>query len=160
MDWSYYCSCYGKGECDGEGGIFKNVADKYAFRGDASGKRVAAKVQDPEEFVDWCRHGHGAGGCLATPKRDLVAKLRSGLGGIFRRFFHIVPVKAQWLSTVASQLWRLSPSLAGFTPSSTSIILLWLQAGCRTARVPPEHLGRPQRRSGTEDGAYAERTLS
>eukprot|EP00965_Chrysotila_dentata_P091148 3009529-Pleurochrysis_carterae.AAC.1 len=54
---------------------------------------ATAKIQGPEEFVDWCRHGHGGGECLATPKRDLVTKLRSGTGKNFRRFFHIVPVK-------------------------------------------------------------------
>eukprot|EP00965_Chrysotila_dentata_P095558 3158348-Pleurochrysis_carterae.AAC.1 len=88
MDWSYYCSCHGKGECDGEGGTVKNAADKYEFGGDASGKRVSAKIQGPEEFVHWSRHGHGGGECLATPKRDVVTKLRSGTEEIFCLFAH------------------------------------------------------------------------
>eukprot|EP00965_Chrysotila_dentata_P030544 1017002-Pleurochrysis_carterae.AAC.1 len=37
----------------------------------------------------------------------------------------LFPSRAQWLSTLASQLWRLSPSLAGFIPSTTLVIPLW-----------------------------------
>eukprot|EP00965_Chrysotila_dentata_P115676 3822699-Pleurochrysis_carterae.AAC.1 len=112
MDWSYYCSCHGKGGCDGEGGTVKNAADKFEFGGDASGKRVTAKIQGLEEFVDWCRHGHGSGECLAFPKRDLVTKLHSGTGGIFRRFFHIVPVKGPMAVN------RRIPAMATLTQSN------------------------------------------
>eukprot|EP00965_Chrysotila_dentata_P263410 6214826-Pleurochrysis_carterae.AAC.5 len=66
--------------------------------------------------VHWLQHRHGGGECLATTKRDDLV------------------TRAQWLPTVASQLWILSTSpAAGFTPPSTLAIPSWFMCVCDLA---------------------------
>lgn len=97
-DWSFFCSCHGKCDCDGEGGSIKNAADNYENHGAQAGIRVEHKLPDATSFVEWANNGapvgspHGAHAGLSKPPGSLAAKLKHGkLNSIYRRVFYHVP---------------------------------------------------------------------
>ena len=98
MDWSFFCSCHGKCDCDGEGGSIKNAADNYERQGDLEGVRVEGKLPDAQRFVDWANNGspagspHGQHAGLANMQHLLPSKIKQGKqNAIYRRVFHMIP---------------------------------------------------------------------
>ena len=98
LDWSFFCSCHGKCDCDGEGGSIKNAIDNYENHGAQNGLHVVHKLPDAVSVVQWGNHGspadspHGAHAGLARPPGKLTAKLKRGKSNsIYRRIFHLVP---------------------------------------------------------------------
>jgi hypothetical protein len=78
--WSFFESCHGKCDCDPEGGTLKNCARGYEMR---SREHVMPTTED---FFNWAKSSSG----LHTPQKSFEEK--NGRG-IFRRFFHFIPVK-------------------------------------------------------------------
>lgn len=96
-DWSFFCSCHGKCDCDPEGGSIKTAAANYENHGAVDGMRVQAKLPDAASFVKWANDGspanspHGYHAGLAQPAKALEEKLRLGkANAIYRRKFFIV----------------------------------------------------------------------
>ena len=80
IHWSFFESCHGKCDCDPEGGTLKNAARNQEMR---SQEHV---MKDTEAFYLWASTSSG----LQTPLKSFEHK--NGRG-IFRRFFHYIPVK-------------------------------------------------------------------
>ena len=78
--WSFFESCHGKCDCDPEGGTLKNAARNQELRS------VEHTMPTTEAFFEWAKSSSG----LHTPQKSFEEK--NGRG-IFRRFFHFIPVK-------------------------------------------------------------------
>ena len=97
-DWSFFCSCHGKCDCDPEGGAIKTAAGNFEKKGDLGGMRVQAKLPDSAALTKWCIEGspadspHGAHLGLAQPGKSLSSRLLLGKrDAIYRRHFFHVP---------------------------------------------------------------------
>jgi hypothetical protein len=84
--WNWFCSCHGKCVCDPEGGSLKAAADAYESQDSPLGDQRRV-IRDAREFVLFGRAQ------LGTPSsRDFFSK---GGTGVFRRYFHYVPVNGR-----------------------------------------------------------------
>ena len=99
MDWSFFCSCHGKCDCDPEGGSIKNAAGNWENHGALDGMRVQAKLPTAASFVEWANKGsppnsqHGHHNGLAKPPTPLKSRLNWGRkDAIFRRQFINLPI--------------------------------------------------------------------
>ena len=50
-DWSFFCSCHGKCDCDGEGGAIKNAIQNYEGHGAQAGLHVVHKLPTATRVV-------------------------------------------------------------------------------------------------------------
>ena len=84
--WNWFCSCHGKCVCDPEGGSLKAAADAHESKDSPLGDRRSI-LRDAHELVMFGREQ------LSKPSsRDFFAKEGNG---VYRRFFHFVPVKGR-----------------------------------------------------------------
>jgi hypothetical protein len=97
-DWSFFCSCHGKCDCDPEGGAIKNTAANFEQHGDIVGMRVQAKLPDAAALTKWCNEGspadspHGYHPGMRHPKLPLLVRLKAGhTGALYRRTCFNVP---------------------------------------------------------------------
>eukprot|EP00964_Phaeocystis_antarctica_P081213 scaffold50788_cov68-Phaeocystis_antarctica.AAC.3 len=97
-DWSFFCSCHGKCDCDPEGGAIKTAASNFENKGDLQGVRVQHKLPDSAAFVKFATYGspadspHGRHSGLVYPAKSLRSRLCLGKrDAIYRRSFVLVP---------------------------------------------------------------------
>jgi len=84
--WNWFCSCHGKCVCDPEGGSLKAAAEAYESQDSPLGDQRRA-IRDAREFVMFGREQLGK-----PSSKDFFSKDGNG---VFRRFFHFVPVKGR-----------------------------------------------------------------
>ena len=84
--WNWFCSCHGKCVCDPEGGSLKAAADAFEAQDSPLGDRRMV-IRNARDFVEFGR-AH-----LSKPSsNDFYSKDGNG---VFRRFFHFVPVNGR-----------------------------------------------------------------
>lgn len=79
-DWTFFCSCHGKCDCDPEGGSCKRKVDCEQLRDSADNPCKIADV-DPD-LVDFLRAS------FTRPTHDVAGKKGNG---VFKRHIHYVP---------------------------------------------------------------------
>ena len=138
-DWSFFCSCHGKCDCDPEGGSIKSAAANWERHGDLEGMRVQAKLPDAASFVKWANEGsaagspHGYHAGLTKPKDSLSTKLRWGRkNAIWRRQFINVPTTGpQAVSRIYSECTLDgSARMHSFVDVGTPGLILWRERSC------------------------------
>lgn len=83
--WNWFCSCHGKCFCDPEGGSLKSAAEAFEAK-DSSLSERRSTIRNARELVMFGR-AH-----LEKPSKDFYSKEGAG---VFRRFFHFVPVQGR-----------------------------------------------------------------
>ena len=83
ITWNWFCSAHGKCDCDPEGGSFKHKATAHENKDDPNAASRKT-IRTPKALTDF-----GRGSCSSTTQ-DFYSK--NG-GGVYRRFYHHVPMK-------------------------------------------------------------------
>ena len=51
-DWTFFCSCHGKCDCDREGGACKNVVKLHQLRDSAQNRTIINNIDELAEFLE------------------------------------------------------------------------------------------------------------
>jgi hypothetical protein len=51
-DWTFFCSCHGKGDCDPEGGACRNVVKLHQLRDSAQNRTIMKNIDELAEFLE------------------------------------------------------------------------------------------------------------
>ncbi len=78
-DWTFFCSCHGKCDCDREGGACKNVIKLHQLRDSAQNRTIINNIDELSAFLE---------ANFKNPTKSYFAK--KGGGVIFQRHIHYV----------------------------------------------------------------------
>ena len=78
-DWTFFCSCHGKCDCDPEGGACRNVVKLHQLRDSAQHRTIINNIDELAEFLE---------ANFKNPTKSYFAK--KGGGAIYQRHIHYV----------------------------------------------------------------------
>jgi hypothetical protein len=78
-DWTFFCSCHGKCDCDPEGGACKNVVKLHQLRDSAQNRTIINNIDELAAFLE---------ANFKNPTKSYFAK--KGGGAIYQRHIHYV----------------------------------------------------------------------
>ena len=78
-DWTFFCSCHGKCDCDPEGGACKNVVKLHQLRDSAQHRTIINNIDELAAFLE---------ANFKNPTKSYFAK--KGGGAIYQRHIHYV----------------------------------------------------------------------
>ena len=140
-DWSFFCSCHGKCDCDPEGGAIKNTAAAFENHGAIDGMRVQAKLPDAAALTKWCNEGspadspHGWHAGMRYPQLPLLSRLKAGhSGALYRRTCFNVPTTGPMAisRTYAEVKLEGSACMHSFVDMGQPGVIRWRERSCHT----------------------------